>query len=384
MIHSSAGTLAVLVGIVALFFFLEKQFRWRIFQYLPPLIWIYTLPVALSNTGVIPQTGPLYGALKEHALPIFIVLMLLNIDFVAVVRVIGRGVLVMLMGTLGVVIGAPIAYLIVGGRLGPDGWTGFGALAGSWIGGTGNMAAVAAGIDTPPAEMGLAVMADNLVYIIWLPLLLTSRVWAERFRRFSGAAHDRVEKMEAAVERMQAKKDEIEMQHVVYLLLIGLVVAQFSAYLAQLLPEVGRVLSTGTWKVLIVTTIGILLSLTPARRIPGSHPIAMAIIYIFVASMGAQAELAGLSRAPWFVIGAYIWITIHGLFCLLGAKLFRVDVHTAAIASAANIGGAASAPIVAAYHRQTLIPIAVLMALVGYALGNYLGLVTAWLCKWVS
>jgi uncharacterized membrane protein len=110
----------------------------------------------------------------------------------------------------------------------------------------------------------------------------------------------------------------------------------------------------------------------------------MAIIYLFVASMGAKAQLSGLSHAPWFVAGAYVWIGIHGLFCLLGARLFRVDVHTAAIASAANIGGAASAPIVAAYHRETLIPVAVLMALVGYALGNYLGFVTAQLCYFVG
>jgi len=100
--------------------------------------------------------------------------------------------------------------------------------------------------------------------------------------------------------------------------------------------------------------------------------------------MGAKAELAGLSRAPYFVAAAYVWIAIHGLFCLAGARIFKVDIHTAAIASAANIGGAASAPIVAAYHRKTLIPVAVLMAIVGYALGNYLGFLTAQLCALVA
>jgi uncharacterized membrane protein len=100
--------------------------------------------------------------------------------------------------------------------------------------------------------------------------------------------------------------------------------------------------------------------------------------------MGAQAALSGLSRAPWFIAAAYVWIAIHGVFCLTGAWLFRVDIHTAAIASAANIGGAASAPVVAAYHREALIPMAVLMALVGYALGNYLGFVTAELCRLVQ
>ncbi|MBU1700773.1 MAG: DUF819 family protein [Candidatus Eisenbacteria bacterium] len=384
MIQSAQGTLAVLVGIVAFFFFLEKRFRWRIFQFLPPLIWIYTIPVVLSNTNIISKSGPIYGGLKANALPIFITLMLLDVDFVAVVRVIGRGILVMLMGTIGVVIGAPIAYSLFRNQLGPEGWKGFGALAGSWIGGTGNMAAVAGAIGTPPAEMGLAVLADNLVYIVWLPLLLTSRAWAGAFQRFSKADPDRVAKMEAAVSKMAAKSKEVEMHHIVYLVLLGLTVAAVSSFISPRLPELGSVLNSGSWKVVIFTTLGILLSLTPARRIPGSQPLAMAIVYVFVASMGAQADLAGLARAHWFVAAAFVWITIHGLFCLLGALLFRVDIHTAAIASAANIGGAASAPIVASYHRETLIPVAVLMALVGYALGNYLGLVTAQLCSWVA
>lgn len=384
MITSVPGILAVLLAVVALFFFLEQQLRWRLFRYLPPLIWIYALPVLLGNAGAIAQSGPLYDALREYALPVFITLMLLQIDLLSVVRVIGRGVLVMLMGSAGVVLGAPVALLVVGRFLGPDGWKGFGALSGSWIGGTGNMAAIAAGIGTPPEEMGLAVLADNLVYLVWLPLLLASRAWADRFRRFTGDDPERARRMEATLAATKEPPRPIELRHVTYLALLGLSAALLAQRLAPLLPEVEPVLSTSTWKILLVTTIGILLSLTPARKIPGSHALAMAIVYLFVASMGARAELAGLSRAPWFVAGAFLWIAVHGLFCLLGARLLRVDIHMAALASAANIGGAASAPIVAAYHRESLVPVAVLMALVGYAIGNYLGLVTAQLCYWVS
>ncbi|MBD3236534.1 MAG: DUF819 family protein [Candidatus Eisenbacteria bacterium] len=381
---NAQATLALLAGIAGLFFFLEKQFRWRLFEFVPPLLFIYTLPVVFSNTGLIPQEGGLYDGLKTHALPVFITLMLLEVDFVAVVRVIGRGILVMLMGTIGVVIGGPLALLLVRGWLGEEAWKGFGSLAGSWIGGTGNMAAISEAIGTPGAEFGLAVIADNLVYLIWLPILLGSRAWAKRFERFTRAEAGRVERMEAAIQRMRQKSKEVEMRHLIYLVFIGLAAAWIAAEVAPLLPEIQPVISTGTWRILLVTTLGILLSLTPARRIPGSHPLAMAIVYIFVASMGAQAKLSGFAQAPAFLAGAYLWIFIHGAFCLAGARLFRVDVHTAAIASAANIGGAASAPIVAAAHRETLIPIAVLMAIVGYAVGNYLGLLTAQLCYWVS
>ena len=100
--------------------------------------------------------------------------------------------------------------------------------------------------------------------------------------------------------------------------------------------------------------------------------------------MGARASVAGLAEAPMFVLGAFIWIFIHGLFCLAGAWLFRVDVHSVAIASAANIGAAASAPIVAAHHRPSLVPASILMALLGYAMGNYLAPMTGYLARWVA
>lgn len=384
MVQSPAGTLLVLLAICGLFFFLEQQFRWRLFQYLPPLIFIYAVPMVLSNTGVIPLENAVYDGLKDYALPLFITLMLLEIDLRAIVRVLGRGLLVMLMGTAGVVLGAPIAFFLFRTRLGPEGWKGFGALSGSWIGGTGNLAAVAEGLGTSPAEQGLAVLADQFVYLVWLPLLLASRAWAGKFQAFTGAAADRVERLEAAVGRMQTKSKEVEMRHILYLLLLGLAATQLAALLAPRIPEIPPVLTASTWKILLVTCLGILLSFTPARRIPGSHALAMAIIYVFVARMGAQSQLTGLARAPWFIGAAYVWIALHGACILLGARLLHVDVHTAAIASAANIGGAASAPVVAAYHREALIPLSVLMAIVGYALGNFLGFVTAQLCYWVS
>jgi uncharacterized membrane protein len=111
----------------------------------------------------------------------------------------------------------------------------------------------------------------------------------------------------------------------------------------------------------------------------------MTLVYLFVALMGARASVQGLAeQAIPFVGGAYLWIIIHGLFLLLAAKLLRADVHTAAIASAANIGGAASAPVVAAYHDERLVPVSILMALVGYAVGNYAAFGAAWLAYWVS
>jgi uncharacterized membrane protein len=131
--------------------------------------------------------------------------------------------------------------------------------------------------------------------------------------------------------------------------------------------------------------MGLLLSLTPARNIPASHELAMALLYIFVAKMGAKADISGLTgSAGWFILGCYIWIAVHGIFCVLGAYLLRVDIHSTAIASAANIGGAASAPVVASSHNEKLVPASILMALMGYAIGTYAAFLAAWLCSLLS
>ena len=131
--------------------------------------------------------------------------------------------------------------------------------------------------------------------------------------------------------------------------------------------------------------MGLVLSLTPARRIPASHELAMALLYVFVARTGAKADVSNLtSAAGWFILACYIWIGVHGAFCVLGAYLLRVDVHSTAIASAANIGGAASAPVVASHHNKKLESVSILMALLGYAIGTPAALFAAWLCLKLS
>lgn len=384
MIESPAGIIAVLAGIASFFFWCEKKTKWKLWSYFPPLLPIYILPVVFSNTGVIPTSSTTYDFMSSTLLPMFLVLLLLGLDVKGAVRIMGRGVFVMLLGTAGVIIGAPIAFAIVSPWLGPDAWKGVGALAGSWIGGTGNMAAVAEGLETSGAEFGLAVVADNMVYLVWLPILLASKSIAPLFHRFTKVPSTRVKAMEDAANAYAEDEQAPEFHEILYLIFLAMAVTYGAATLAPLLPELPPVLSESTWRILIITTIGIGLSFTPARHIPGSHALAMALVYLFVAKMGAKADLSGLAgQAVPFLAGAYIWIFLHGFFILLGAKVLKVDVHTAAIASAANIGGAASAPIVAAHHNEALVPVAILMAMIGYAVGNYGAFLAALLCQMV-
>lgn len=396
-VTDSAGILFVLAANAALWFFLERRYKWKLFQYVPPLLFIYILPVVFSNAmfttqnlsldfRLIPNDSPLYDWMGSRLLPFFIALLLLDVDVRATIRVMGSGVFVMLIGTAGVVVGAPIGFWFVSGHLGPEAWRAYGALAGSWIGGTGNMSAVWEGLTMDmetvvQADFGLAVIADNAVYLVWLPILLQSKHAARWFHRFTGVSDDRLDRMKSAADELVQDKGTPQMAHYLYLIAIGFGVASLSTALARLCPPMPPVLSEGTYAILLTTTFALFLSFTPARKIPGSHALAMALVYLFVARMGAKTSLEGVAgQALPFIGGAFIWIFIHGVFIIVAARIFHIDVHTTAIASAANIGGAASAPIVAAYHDERLVPVAILMALIGYAVGNYAAILAAWLC----
>ncbi len=391
LITSPAGVMTVLIAVVAFWFWVERSTRWKIFEFLPPLIFIYASPVLLSNYAVIPFHNAAYDFLYQYGLPVFIVLMLIKVDVLGAIRIMGKGVFVMLLGSVGVVVGGVLAYklgqvLSIGNYfpLAQDSWKAFGTLAGSWIGGTGNMTAAYAGLEGSPADLTMAAAADQMVYLVWLPILLGCKAFADRFNRWMKVPENRIELMEQAASEFDNNNSE-KAPTMISFLYLGLLAIGFTAIaldMSKILPPVviagATVITAGTWLILLVTTFALIASVTPARKLPAAQPIAMAIIYVYVARIGATMDLSVVEwdKMLGFIAMAYVWITIHGLFILAGAWLFRVDMHTVAIASAANIGGAASAPIVAAHHRETLVPASILMALIGYALGNYLAILT--------
>jgi len=389
--------MTVLIALVTFWFWLEQTTRWKLFNYLPPLVFIYATPVLLSNFGLIPHESAAYDFLRHYGLPIFIVLMLIKVDVVSAVRIMGKGVFVMLLGSVGVVFGGVLAYKL--GQtldygdyfpLAQDSWRAFGTLAGSWIGGTGNMTAAYAGLEGAPTDLTMAAAADQMVYLIWLPILLGSKSFADRFNRWVKVPPGRLQAMENAAANFKSTESAPTMTSLLYLGLLAIGFTWISLGLSEVLPPVviggATVITAGTWLILLVTTLALLASVTPARKLPAAQPIAMAIIYIYVARVGATMDLSVVDwdKMIGFIAMAYVWIFIHGLFILTGAWIFRVDIHTVAIASAANIGGAASAPIVAAHHRETLVPASILMALLGYALGNYLAILTGRIGQLIS
>jgi uncharacterized membrane protein len=373
--------LAVMMLIPVLFLNLERWTHWKVFDYLPPVIWIFVFPILLSSTRVIPTSSPTYTTFKAFAVPMFIILMLLDVDLRSTMRVALRSVGVLVIGAIGVVIGGILAFAVLRGNLEPEAWRGFGALAGSWIGGTGNLAAVAEAVDTPPTMMGLVVIADTFIFILYFPLLFMAKRWAKPFARFTRVTEEDARKLDDAVNQIEEKTSNVKYRDVLTLFGVGFLLIWIIGNVSELLPTKQYVWEAKTWQILLLTTVALVLAMTPLRKVAGTGALSMALVYVYLSMIGAQADIREAASAPYFLIAGVICIVLHLVLVVLAARIFRVDVHMAAIASVAAIGGAASAPVVAAYHRKQLVPVAILLALVGYALGNYLGLAAAYGCR---
>ncbi len=380
LVNDPIGIMAIIMLVPTIFITIERRTQWKIFEYLPAIVWIFIFPIVLSNVGVIPTESPVYDGFKSFAVPLFIIIMLLDVDLRSALKVAWRATGVMLFGAVGVIIGAALATLAVKSGLQPDSWKGLAALAGSWIGGTGNLAAVAEGLSTPPEMVGMAVIADSVIYIAWLPLLLACKRWAVGFNKFAKVTPEHTRQLEEALDSYERKENRVHFYDLLTLAGVGFVVIFFAQWVSGMLPEIQPVLTQKTWMVLIVTTVGLILSLTPLRKVPGTSASSLFLVYIYMSMIGAQADVAHLANGVAFLIAAALCIIMHGVFCVIGARIFHVDVHLTAVASAANIGGAASAPVVAAYHNRALVPVSILLALIGYAIGNYLGFLTGHIC----
>jgi uncharacterized membrane protein len=373
--------MAVILMVPVIFLWLERTTGWKVFNYLPAIIWIFLTPIFLSNFGLIPRESEVYDTFKSFAVPLFIVLMLLDINVKEAMKVAWRGAVVLVIGSVGVVVGAVVAFVLFRSGLPANAWSGFGALAGSWIGGTGNLAAVAESLSTPSELVGMVVIVDNFVYLAYFPLILVCKKWAKPFNRWTGVSQQQLDHFTEATQQVERKTHEVHFRDILTLLGWAFVVILVANWLSTLVPPLPPVLTQRTWALLLVTTFGILLSATPLRKIPGTEPLAMAFVYIYMTMIGASADLRQLGGAQFFLIAGFLTIAIHLVFVLAGAKLLKLDVSMAAVSSVASVGGAASAPVAAGYHREELVPISIMLALIGYALGNYLGVATAYFCN---
>ncbi len=378
--------LAVLLGGV---FWLTGLSRLRpLFRVTPAVIYAYFLPALSTSLGITPQSSPAYDWMIRFLLPVSLLLLMVTVDLRAIVRLGGKALIMMLAGSLGIIIGGPVALALLGPFLPEDAWMGLAALGGSWIGGAPNMIAIKESVGTPDSLMGPIIVVDTVVAYCWMGVLLFLSGKQGKLDTWLRADTRELDALDDRLTEVDGKRRPMEVRDMAMILGLGFGAAAACVWFGDLLPPLGdpTIISHTTWTVVLVTTLGLALSFTPVRRLEqvGASRVGYLALYLMLTAIGAQADLMMVVEAPLFLAVGVIWLAIHITVLFIAARLVRAPLFFVATGSMANVGGVVSAPIVASVYRPSLAPVGVLMGVSGYLIGIYGALLCAWLLSLVA
>jgi uncharacterized membrane protein len=349
----------------------------RVFNILPVPFWCYMLPMLGTAVGLFPSASPLYKLLSQWLLPVCLSWLLVGVDVKAVVGLGRRAVILMAAGFGGIVAGCFLAGILLRPWLPAGSWMSLGALSATWTGGSANLLAVKEFLSIPEDLFSPIVVTDGLFAYAWMSLLVAVSGHAARFDRWTGAGSDWEAGAAPSVRPLPAG----------LLLFLGLVLAGASVLISLHLPSLGGWLKPGAWAVLIVTTASLALAsgLSYAGRgAPESvEKTGGFLLLILVASLGAQADVTAAARFPVFLAAGLLVLTVHGLVLLAAARWAKIPLALLATVSQACVGGVVSTPMVAAVYRPALAAVGLLLAVAANAVGTYVGLAAAALCRLV-
>ncbi|MCH8806498.1 MAG: DUF819 family protein [Planctomycetes bacterium] len=393
LISDPAGVLAVLFAVLGVIFWLTQHpVVGRLFKVVPALVFCYFVPTTLTTLGVIPDSSPLYSWVKQYVLPASLLLLILSLDLPGIIRLGPKAGIMLLAGTFGVVIGGPLSLLICESMLPPDAWKGMAALAGSWIGGGANFVAIGDMAGASDTMLATMVIPDVFVASIWMGVLLYFAGIQHRIDRWTGANTQAIRDLERSLSDFQERVNRVAtLPDLIIIVAFGFVGSWLSYKAGAALPEItagrfGTIISHSTWKYILITSVGVLLSLTRVRNLEGAgaSKIGSVMIYLLVTCIGASADFTRIAEQPAYLLMGFIWIAIHIVVLLSVGWFIKAPIFFIAVGSQSNIGGAASAPVVAAAYHPALAPVGALLAVAGYVLGTYAGLVCMQLLKWVA
>lgn len=396
LITNDAVVFGILMTILALVFATassKRNFWNKFYGIIPSILLCYFVPALLNSFGLISgETSNLYFVASRYLLPASLVLLTLGIDFKGIMKLGPKALIMFLAGTLGIILGGPLALLVVStiypeilGGVGPDEvWRGLATIAGSWIGGGANQTAMLEVFGASPALFSQMIAVDVLVANVWMAVLLYWAAKPEKIDKFFRADSSAIMELQQKVEKYRESILKVpNMADTMKILGIGFGLTGLSHLIADIVaPYIGEnypqmaqysLDSTFFWIVIIATTGGLMLSFTKSRELEGAGAsrLGSVLLYVLVATIGMQMDLMAIFDSPILFLIGILWMFFHITIMLIVAYIIKAPFFFVAVGSQANVGGAASAPIVASAFNASLAPVGVLMAVLGYAVGTY-------------
>lgn len=387
------GILMVMLAVIFKTASLKNTFWEKFYKVIPVILLAYFLPSLLNTFGIVDaEESRVYFVASRYLLPACLVLLTISIDLKEIIKLGPKALIMFFTATVGVIIGGPLALLmtsyinpdLVAGA-GPDAlWRGMTTIAGSWIGGGANQAAMFELFEPSSELFSVSITVDVIVAEIWMAALLLGIGRNDSINNFFKADNTGVENLKNKMEEYSLSIAKIPtVVDLMMILGIGFGITGFAHLCADGItplivehaPELKKFSldSNFFWIIVIATTVGIILSFTKLRKLEGAgaSKIGTVFIFILVASIGMKMDVMAIFENPGFFLVGLIWMAIHVTLLIIAAKLVKAPYFFLAVGSKANIGGAASAPVLAAAFHPSLAPVGVLLAVLGYALGTY-------------
>ena len=376
----------------------------RFYSIFPPLLVCYFLPALLHwPLGLVSgDQSQLYFVASRYLLPASLVLLCLSVDFRGLVRLGPKAVIMFLTATAGIILGGPIALMLIS-SIAPDWlganptevWRGLSTVAGSWIGGGANQTAMKEIYGVGDSAFATMIIIDVVVANMWMAFLLMGANHQRKVDRWLKADSSAIEELKTKAAAFQARVSRIpEAKDLLIVLTVAFVATGLAHWCGSNLAAWFQVNTPGSnsfqssffWLIVIATTIGLALSFTPMRSLEGvgASKIASIFIYILVAAIGMKMNLSEVANNLGLFAVGLVWMLVHVVLLIVMAKITRSPFFFVAVGSQANVGGAASAPVVASAFHPALAPVGGIMAVWGYALGTYGALFCAYLMRVVT
>lgn len=391
MIKDGFLYIAVLVFTAALLICLPKVFKGKvaqnIFKFAPPIVLIYFGLMLLCTFRLwdLEATSEAYSALKNPLLYAMLFIMLLRCDLRKILRLGPKMLIGFFSATISIGLGFVVAYVVMHSFLGEDSWQALSALCGSWMGGGGNMLAIQAALNVDEATMAYALVMDSICATLYVMFLLWAIGFSKKFNLWTKADTHIIDEVGATLEaEARSNKKPLTWQNIAILIGSGLLVSAISQMIGELINGYLPFFDKATWTVLIVTVSGVVLALTPFGKIKGTEEISNVLLYVVIALIASRADLGSMGNAPAWLLTGFIILLIHIGIMILLAKLLKMDIFTCAVASLANVGGTATAPVLAGTYSSALVPVGIIMALLGYVVGTGGGLIVSQLMQIVG
>lgn len=396
LLTNDAVVFGLLMAILALIFITsssDNPFWKKFYGVVPTVLLCYFIPALANSFGLISgESSSLYKVASRYLLPASLVLFTISIDIKGILKLGPKALTMFLAGTVGIMLGGPLALMTVGlvfpdllGGSGPDEvWRGLSTIAGSWIGGGANQTAMLEVFGPSPALFSQMIAVDVLVANLWMAVLLYWAAKPEKIDKLFNADSTKIYELRDKIEEFRKGIMKIPtLSDTMIILGVGFGVTGFAHLVADYLaPYIGEnypglkqysLDSAFFWIVVVATTAGLLLSFTKARKLEGAGASRMGsvLLYVLIATIGMQMDLGAVLDNPLLFVVGIVWMIFHILIMLIVAFIIKAPFFYVAVGSQANVGGAASAPIVAAAFDASLAPVGVLLAVLGYAAGTY-------------